>query len=157
MDDSVTLSLMLPSRQETCRFFFNLRTATVAHLMDEIRSEDNGVGDVQIYDHQGFLVSKTYSIRSLLKYSFTIQLNRQKTFLFDPMTQLSNKPSSFPEEKINENPSIENTVSALYQALNSMKIYHQKYLELQKEANTLKNELQPLEKVKWLNWDVFII
>ncbi len=143
----LVLSLILPSRQETCRFHLNLQTATVGQLIEEIKGEDAGIEHVHIFDENGSLLSKSYSINSLMHSSFTIQLNQQKTFLFDAINKLQIKDSTLRQTKIDES-STENTVAALYHALNIMKIYHSKYLELKNEANELTAQLEPLEKVK---------
>lgn len=139
--------MILPSRQETCRFHLNLQTATVGQLIDEIKQEDAGIEHVHIYDTHGTLLSKSYSINSLLNSSFTIQLNQQKTFLFDAINKLQSKDSVIRQTKTDK-PSTEDTVAALYHALNIMKVYHSKYLELKTEANHLTTQLEPLEKVK---------
>jgi hypothetical protein len=148
-DSVLVLSLVLPSRQETCRFHLNLQTATVGQLIDEIKQEDAGIEHVHIYDENGKLLSKSYSINSLLNSSFTIQLNQQKTFLFDAINKLQIKNSTIRSHKKLDGPSIEDTVAALYHALNIMKIYHLKYLELKNEANQLTIQLEPLEKVNF--------
>jgi hypothetical protein len=145
-DSILVLSLVLPSRQETCRFHLNLQTATVGQLIDEIKQEDSGVEHVHIYDESDHLLAKSYSMNSLMNSPFTIQLNQQRTFLFDPIRKLQIKETSIRQSKT-EGPSIEDTVAALYQALNVMKVYHNKHIELTNEANQLTAELEPLEKV----------
>lgn len=145
-DSVLVLSLILPSRQETCRFHLNLQTATVGQLIDEIKQEDGGIEQVHIYDKNGNLLSKSYSISSLMTSSFTIQLNQQKTFLFDAINKLQMKNSTIRETKT-DGPSTEDTVAALYHALNVMKVYHSRHLELKTEADQLTTELEPLEKV----------
>ena len=145
-DSILVLSLVLPSRQEICRFHLNLQTATVGQLIDEIKQEDSGVEHVHIYDESGHLLAKSYSMNSLLSFPFTIQLNQQRTFLFDPIRKLQIKETATRQTKT-DGPSVENTVAALYQALNVMKVYHNKYNELKKEANELTAQLEPLEKV----------
>ena len=138
--------MLLPSRQETCRFHLNLQTATVGQLIDEIKQEDAGIEHVNIFDENGSSLSKSYPINSLMHSSFTIQLNQQKTFLFDAVNKLQIKDSTTRPTK-NDGPSTEDTVAALYHSLNIMKIYHSKYLELKTEANELTAQLEPLEKV----------
>jgi hypothetical protein len=138
--------LVLPSRQETCRFHLNLQTATVGQLIDEIKQEDAGIEDIHIYDANGHILSKTYSINSLMNSSFTIQLNKQRTFLFDAVNKLQIKDGAIRHTKT-DGPSTEDTVAALYHALNIMKVYHSKYIELTNEANELTAQLEPLEKV----------
>jgi hypothetical protein len=140
------LSLVLPSRQETCRFHLNLQTATVGQLINEIKMEDAGIEHVHICDDNGHLLSKSYSMNSVMRSSFTIQLNQQRTFLFDPINKLQIKEGAIKHAK-NDGPSTENTVAALYHALNIMKVYHAKYIELETEANELTTQLAPLEKV----------
>lgn len=78
--------------------------------------------------------------------SFTIQLNKQRTFLFDPIKNLKIKENLIREKKT-EGPSTEDIVGTLYHALNVMKTYHNKYDELKQEANELTIQLEPLEKV----------
>jgi len=145
-DSVLVLSLILPSRQETCRFHLNLQTATVGQLIDEIKQEDAGINHVDIYDENGNILSKSYSINSLMNSSFTIQLNQQKTFLFDALNKLKIKDSIIRNTKL-DGPSTEDTVAALYHALNIMKVYHTKYIQLTTEANQLTTQLEPLEKV----------
>ena len=145
-DSILVLSLTLPSRQEICRFHLNLQTATVGQLTDEIKHEDSGVEHVHIYDETGHLLAKSYSIMSLLNSPFTVQLNKQRTFLFDPIEKLQIKETLARQNKT-DGPSTEDTVAALYLALNVMKVYHNKYLELNKEASILSAQLEPLEKV----------
>jgi len=148
-DDSVLiLSLVLPSRQETCRFHLNLQQATVGQLIDEIHGEDPGVQQVQIFDEHGNTLAKTFTIESLLKTPFTIQLNQQRTFLFDPIRNLQMKENSIIRSVKTDGPLIEDTVAALYHALNNMKVYHNQYMKLKQEANELSAQLEPLEKVK---------
>jgi hypothetical protein len=146
-DSVLVLSLILPSRQETCRFHLNLQTATVGQLIDEIKQEDAGINHVHIYDKNGNILSKSYSINSLMNSSFTIQLNQQKTFLFDALNKLQIKDSIIRNTKF-DGPATEDTVAALYHALNIMKVYHTKYIQLTTEANQLTTQLEPLEKVK---------
>lgn len=146
-DSSLVLSLMLPSRQETCRFYLNLQTATVGQLIDEVKREDAGIEHVHICDNNGNLLAKSYSISSLINSPFTIQLNQQRTFLFDPIKKLKIKENIIRQIKT-DSPSTEDTVLALYHALNSTKAYHQKYLELKTEADELTAQLEPLEKVR---------
>ncbi|CAF0816892.1 unnamed protein product [Rotaria sp. Silwood1] len=141
------LSLKLPSRQETCRFHLDLQTATVGQLINEIKSEDTGIEHVHIYDEHGHLLAKSYSINSLMNSPFTIRLNQQRTFLFDPIKNIQIKENIIRQNKI-DGPSTEDTVAALYYALNAMNIYHNKYLELTNEANDLTIQLEQLEKVK---------
>ena len=81
-----------------------------------------------------------------MNFPFTIQLNQQRTFLFDPIKKLQIKNSTIRSNKI-DSPSIEDTIGALYHALNVMKVYHSKYIELKNEANELTTQLEPLEKV----------
>jgi len=138
--------LTLPSRQETCRFHLNLQTSTIGQLSDEIKAEDSGIEHVHISDEAGQLLAKSYSIQSLMRSPFTIQLNKQQTFLFDPIRNLQVKEQFIREKSIDQVP-IEETAVALYQALNITKIYHTKYLELKQEANDLTAQLEPLEKV----------
>ncbi len=141
--------MVLPSRQETCRFHLNLQTATVGQLIDEIKQEDAGIEHVHIYDTNGHILSKSYSINSLMNSSFTIQLNQQRTFLFDAVNKLQIKEGTIRQTK-NDGPSTEDTVAALYHALNIMKTYHSKYIQLKTEANELTTQLEPLEKVNRL-------
>jgi len=124
----------------------NLQTANIDQLIHEIKLEDAGIEHVHIYDETGHLLSKSYSIKSLMTSPFTIQLNQQRTFLFDPLKTLQIKDSTFRQNK-SEGPSTEDTVAALYHALNVMRVYHHKYLELKTEANELTIQLEPLEKV----------
>ncbi len=84
-----------------------------------------------------------------MRSSFTIQLNKQKTFLFDAINKLQIKDNIIRDTKSN-GPSTEDTVAALYHALNIMKVYHSKYIELKNEANQLTIQLEPLEKVNQL-------
>jgi hypothetical protein len=63
------------------------------------------------------------------------------------LKNLQIKDRTFRQNKT-EGPSTEDTVAALYHALNVMKAYHHKYLELKNEANELTTQLEPLEKVK---------
>ena len=152
-DSVLILSLSLPSRQETCRFHLNLQTATIGQLIEEIKQEDSGVEHVHIFDINGNVLSKSNMINSLMNSSFTIQLNKQKTYLFDAVNKLQVKEGAITHVKT-EGPSTEDTVAALYHALNIMKVYHSKYLQLKTEANELTAQLQPLEKVN--STDVFI-
>ncbi|CAF1132008.1 unnamed protein product [Adineta steineri] len=146
-DSTLILSLILPSRQETCRFHLNLQTATVGQLLDEIKQEDAGIEHAHVFDENGNILSKAYKISSLMNSSFTVQLNKQKTFLFDAVNKLQVKESAMKNPKT-DGPSIEHTVSALYHALNIMKVYHSKYIVLKNEANELATQLEPLEKIK---------
>ena len=116
--------------------------------MDEIRSEDAGVQHVQLFDEQGHSLAQSYSINSLLTSPFTIQLNQQRTFLFDPVKKLQIKETGVMRPMKTEGPSTEETVAALYHALNIMKIYHQKHAELKQEASELTTQLEPMEKVR---------
>ncbi|CAF3246890.1 unnamed protein product [Rotaria sp. Silwood2] len=145
-DSILILSLILPSRQETCRFHLNLQTATVGQLINEIKSEDAGIEHVHIYDENGYLLAQSYSINSLMNSPFTIRLNQQRTFLFDPIKKIHIKENIL-RQSITDSPTTEDTVAALYHALNVMKIYHNKYLEIKNEANELTIQLEPLEKV----------
>ena len=149
-DSVLVLSLLLPSRQETCRFHLNLQTATVGKLIDDIKGEDAGVEQVHVYDANGNQLSQSYSINSLMQSSFTIQLNQQKTFLFDAVNKLQIRESNIQSTTTSkfDGPSTEDTVAAVYHALNVMKVYHTKYHELKHEANQLTAQLEPLEKVK---------
>jgi hypothetical protein len=54
---------------------------------------------------------------------------------------------NFLKQNKTEGPSTEDTVGSLYHALNIMKTYHNKSIELKKEANELIAQLEPLEKV----------
>ena len=125
----------------------NLETATVGELIEGIHREDAGVEHVQIYDEHGKLFSKSYSIHSLLQTPFTIQLNQQRAFLFDPIHRLQMKTNRKIETKTIDGPTMEDTVATLYHALNIMKIYNARYLALQREATELTERLEPLEKV----------
>jgi hypothetical protein len=124
----------------------NLQTATVGQFIDEIKLEDAGIEHVHIYDEGGHLLAKSYSINSLMNSPFTIQLNQQRTFLFDPIKKLQIKEGSLRQTKT-DGPSTEDTVAALYHALHVMKVYHNKYLQLKTEANELTTQLEPLEQV----------
>ncbi|CAF3267560.1 unnamed protein product [Rotaria socialis] len=146
-DSALVLSLILPSRQETCRFHLNLHTTTVGQLIDEIQQEDAGIEHVQIFDKKGTLFSKSCGMSSLIQSPFTIQLNRQRTYLFDPINKLQIK-DTIVRQSTTDSSSIEDTVATLYYALNVMKIYHVKYAELKAEADTLTTQLEPLEKMK---------
>lgn len=143
-DSILVLSLPLPSRQETCRFHLNLQTSSVGQLIDEIKQEDAGVEHVHVYDNDGKLLSKSYPVNSLMNSAFTIQLNQQRTFLFDAINKLQIKDYTVRQVKV-DGPTTEDTVAALYHALNSLKVYHSKYLELKTEANQLTTQLEPLE------------
>lgn len=145
-DSVLVLSLLLPSRQETCRFHMNLQTSTVGQLIDEIKQEDSGIEHVHVHDTDGKLLSKSYPINSLMNSAFTIQLNQQKTFLFDAINKLQVKEHTIRQMKV-DGPTPEDTIAALYHALNALKVYHSKYLELKTEANELTTQLQPLEIV----------
>jgi hypothetical protein len=81
-----------------------------------------------------------------MKNPFTIQLNQQRTFLFDPIKNLIIKENTIRQNKC-DGSSIEDTVGALYHSLNTTKIYHNKYVELKKEAHEITKQLEPLEKV----------
>ncbi|UJR28282.1 hypothetical protein I4U23_009530 [Adineta vaga] len=146
-DSILILSLVLPSRQETCRFHLNLQTTTVGQLIDEIKLEDTGIEHVNIFDNKGQLLAKSYAIQSLLNFPFTIQLNKQRTFLFDPINKLQIR-ENLSRTNRTDGPLIEDTIGALYNALNIMRTYHKKYHELKVEANDLTGQLEPLEKVK---------
>jgi hypothetical protein len=145
------LSLVLPSRQETCRFHLNLQTATIGQLMRDIQIEDAGIEHVHVYDENGHLLSKSNRIYSLLQSSFTIELNKQRTFLFDSRHQLQMKTSSMNDQTQVDRLSTENTVAILHHALNMMNMYHRKHRQLQDEANELTAQLKPLEKVREYN------
>lgn len=146
-DDSILiLSLPLPSRQETCRFHLNLQIANVGQLINEIKSEDTGVEQVHVYDQTGHLLAQSYSIKSLMNAPFTIQLNQQRTFLFDSQTNLRIKDGAFRRNR-NEGQALEDTVAALYRALNVANVYNQRYQRLKIEANQITAELEPLEQV----------
>jgi hypothetical protein len=114
--------------------------------MDEIKVEDAGIEHVNIFDENGHQLAKSYSMNSLMNSPFTIQLNQQRTFLFDPIKKLQIKDSTIRSNKT-DGPSTEDTIAALYSALNTMKVYHTKYIELKNEANELTAQLEPLEKV----------
>jgi len=114
--------------------------------MNEIKVEDAGIEHVNIFDENGHQLAKSYSMNSLMNSPFTIQLNQQRTFLFDPIKKLQIKDSTIRSNKT-DGPSTEDTIAALYSALNTMKIYHTKYIELKNEANELTTQLEPLEKV----------
>ena len=146
-DSVLVLSLVLPSRQETCRFHLNLQTATVGQLINEIQMEDEGVEQVHVYTDSGNVLSKSYSIHSLLQSAFTIQLNQQRAFLFDPIHNLQTKQVPNRARNRVDGLSREDTVATLYHALNIMKVYHSKHLELQNEASELSAQLEPMEKV----------
>jgi hypothetical protein len=124
----------------------NLQTANVGQLIDEIKREDAGIEHVHVYNENAHLLARSYSIKSLMTFPFTIQLNQQRTFLFDPIKNLQIKENTARQTKT-EGPSTEDTVAALYHALNVMRVYHNNYLELKKEANELTTQLEPLEKV----------
>ncbi|CAF4040290.1 unnamed protein product [Rotaria sordida] len=134
-DSVLVLSLILRSRQEICRFHLNLQTATVGQLIDEIKQEDADIEHVHIHDEKGHLLSKSYTLKSLIHSPFTIQLNQQKIFLFDPINKLQIKDTTMRHTKI-DGPSTEDTFC------------HEKYSELKNEANALTIQLEPLEKVK---------
>lgn len=102
---------------------------------------------MHIYDENGHTLAKSYSMNSLLKSPFTIQLNQQRTFLFDPIKKLQVKENPIVKSVIADGPSTEDTIAGLYHALNSMKVYHSKYVELKQEANDLTSQLESLEKV----------
>lgn len=142
--------MLLPSRQETCRFHLNLQTANVGQLIKEIKLEDAGVEQVQIYDETGHLLAQSYLIKSLMNSPFTVQLNQQRTILFDPQKNLRIKDSTFRRNR-NEGQGIEDTVVALYRALNTMSAYAQRYQRLKSEADQLTAQLEPLEKVRTSN------
>lgn len=146
-DSVLILSLLLPSRQETCRFHLNLQSATIGQLIEEIHAEDSGIHTVQVFDEKGNALSKSFAINSLLQSPFTVQLNQKRTFLFDPIKIQSVKENKFSRLTKTESSSTEDTVAALYHSLNVMKVYHQKSLELKKEANQLTKDLEPLETV----------
>lgn len=139
--------MILPSRQETCRFHLNLQTANVGQLIKEIKSEDAGIEHVHVYDETGHLLAQSYSIKSLMNSPFTVQLNQQRTFLFDPQKNLRIKDSTYRRNR-NEGQAIEDTVVALYRALNTMSAYTQRYQRLKSEAEQLTVQLEPLEKVE---------
>jgi calcium uniporter protein, mitochondrial len=149
-DDVLILSLVLPSRQETCRFHLKLRSTTVGDLIEEIRAEDAGVEHVHIYDEQGRALAKSFNLDSLLKCPFTIQLNQHRTFLFDPIKNMQVKENPMSDLNRTDGPSTEDTVASLYHALNAMKVYHHNYNQLREEANNLTLRLAPLEEVSSL-------
>lgn len=138
--------MLLPSRQETCRFHLNLQTANVGQLINEIKLEDAGVEQVHVYDQSGHLLAQSYLVKSLINAPFTIQLNQQRTTLFDPQKNLRIKDSSIRRER-NEGQAIEDTVAALYRALHVTSLYNQRNQRLKIEADQLTAELEPLEKV----------
>ncbi|CAF1598026.1 unnamed protein product, partial [Didymodactylos carnosus] len=153
-DNVLILSLVLPSRSETCRFYLNLHTATVGHLIDEIKNEDHGVEQVQLFHENGQILSKSFSVEALMRMKFTICLNKQRTYLFDPIANLKNvRPKSFGWSK-NESDdkaqmtSTNDTVAALYHAINVVKLYNEKQLQLKDELEQLNKQLAPLEIIK---------
>ena len=116
--------------------------------MNEIKQEDSGIEHIHIYDENGHSISKSYTISSLINSPFTIQINQQTAFLFDPINKLQIQDRTIRQMKTHES-TTDDTVATLYHALNIMKTYHAKYFELQHEADALQTQLEPLEKVKF--------
>lgn len=134
------ITVPLPSRREKCRFTLRPVTSTVGDFLADIQVEDKGVDRIQIQSIDGTRIASSTTIASLMQEDFHLLVNDIIYHVSPPDL------GKLTSEEIENLSDVRARVAQLYEALN----VDQHQLELERrllgQLETLKEELDPLEK-----------
>ncbi|KAL5457761.1 hypothetical protein EMCRGX_G035053 [Ephydatia muelleri] len=133
------ISISLPSRKEICDFTLRPHLQTVGELSKQIMAEDKGVDRVALYSQEGHRIAQSTTLDQLLQSNFLLEINGTKFSVEIPKNL---KYTLEGEQSLSD---VKNTIFKLYTALNVDAHQLSKELELKKQLEQLKTELEPLE------------
>lgn len=140
----IKLTLPLLARQERCLFTLKPVNDNVGKLIEYVKNEDKGIDRAALYTLDGLRISHNTSIGVLVQKPFKLQLNEIFYLIEAPVLPT-------PAEVVTGEKQIEmlrDLVAKLYLELNVEEHDKQKEIEILKNIETLKTELEPLEKTK---------
>ncbi|KAL1023793.1 hypothetical protein UPYG_G00046230 [Umbra pygmaea] len=135
------LAVPLPSRQENCLFFLRPMLMTVGDLLHELQREDPGVTTASVLSKDGVRVAHTTSIDNLLNKDFQLIIN-------STVYNIHSSEREPPGDHLMEVQDIKDMVQMLHTALHLPEHHLQKERHLRERADSLKQELSPLEQMK---------
>ncbi|XP_048451262.1 calcium uniporter protein, mitochondrial-like [Rhincodon typus] len=136
------ISVTLPSRNERCQFLVKPLSMNVGDLLQDLKSEDQGISRAIIFSEDGTRVSATTPMTFLLRKNFELVINETKYFIKPPSRDFVSSEHS------TEMDDVKNLVHKLYIALHMESHQLHKEGELLKKLENLKGELQNLEQIK---------
>ncbi|XP_055757187.1 calcium uniporter regulatory subunit MCUb, mitochondrial-like [Salvelinus fontinalis] len=134
------LSLPLPSRSELCQFSLRPMLMTVTDFLSDIQREDPGVVTAAVLSTDGERVCSTTSIDTVLNQDFQILINSTIYRIHSPGRESPEHSTSIDDMKT--------VVHMLQSALNLPEHQLLRKIQLLRRLDTLKQELEPLEKVR---------
>lgn len=148
-DDDVTveyhrglpqITVPLPSRRERCRFTLKPITNTVGDFLEMLKHEDRGIDLVVCKTRSDTRIASSNTIETLLHEDFKLTINDRTYNVNAP------KQERLTGEEVKKIDDIKNLVNQLYEALHIEEHNVQKELEIQREIETIKQDLLPLEQ-----------
>lgn len=131
----------LPSSGQPCLFTLRPLVSTVGDLLDMIRKEDSAVAHVAVTTKDNIRIASSNSIANLIEEDFKLTINDKEFYVKAPDRGLEGAQL----EKLTE---IKSLVSQLYTALNAGEHTARLERELQSELDSLREQIEPLEKKK---------
>lgn len=134
------ITVPLPSRRERCCFTLRPISNTVGDFITEIQSEDRGIDRISVRTTDGVRIASSTSIESLMQNDFQLIVNDVVYHVHPPAAE------KISLEELQRLSNVRNLVNTLYEALNVEEHQLTKERELFSKLESLKVELEPLEK-----------
>ncbi|MEE6461822.1 hypothetical protein FKM82_001417 [Ascaphus truei] len=136
------ITVILPSRNERCKFIVKPMTTTVGNFLRDVQKEDGGIDVAAAISTDGTKFSATTLMDVLLMNDFNLVINNT-TYHVQPPPRVAPRL-----ENADEMDEIKSLVHSLYAALHLEEHQLKKEQELLQKLDTLKEQLQPLEQMK---------
>ncbi|XP_030059343.1 calcium uniporter protein, mitochondrial [Microcaecilia unicolor] len=136
------ISLCLPSRRERCQFTLKPISDSVGVFLKQLQAEDKGIDRVAVYSTDGTRVASSTGIDVLLMDDFELAINNVTYIVRPPKRELLSH-----EDATNLN-DLKTLVQQLYCTLRVDEHQLNKERELIGRLEDLKQQLEPLEKVR---------
>nr|XP_033796501.1 calcium uniporter protein, mitochondrial isoform X3 [Geotrypetes seraphini] len=136
------ISLCLPSRRERCQFTLKPISDSVGIFLKQLQAEDKGIDRVNVYSTDGTRVASSTGIDVLLLDDFKLAINDVTYYVRPPKRELLSH-----EDATNLN-DLKTLVQQLYCTLRIEEHQLNKERELIGRIEDLKQQLEPLEKVR---------
>ncbi|XP_029464986.1 calcium uniporter protein, mitochondrial isoform X1 [Rhinatrema bivittatum] len=136
------ISVSLPSRRERCQFTLKPISDSVGVFLKQLQAEDKGIDRVAVYSADGTRVASSTGIDILLLDDFKLAINDATYHVQPPKRELLSH-----EDATNLN-DLKMLVQQLYCTLRIEEHQLNKERELRGRLEELKEQLEPLEKVR---------
>ncbi|XP_040218237.1 calcium uniporter protein, mitochondrial [Rana temporaria] len=137
------ITFTLPSRKEQCRFTLKPISDTVGVFLQQVQAEDRGIDRVAIYSIDGERISSSTSIEVLLLDDFKLTINDRSYDVRPPKRDLLSHEDA---TTMND---LKTLVQQLYSSMRVEEHQLDKEQELCRRLEVLREQLDPLEQVRF--------